>query len=52
MVDIIELFKALFTSTFKGNDFLEKGAITGVFRLAKENFFSGINNFEEHNILT
>jgi len=48
---VIELFRGINETTFKGNDYLEKGLITGVFRIAKANLFSTLNNLNEYNIL-
>ncbi len=48
---IVELFRGINEATFKGNDYLQKGLITGVFRIAKANLFSGLNNLSEYNIL-
>ena len=41
---IIELMKSLMGSTFKDNDALYKGVITGILRIAKESIFSDLNN--------
>ncbi|HQS84081.1 MAG: hypothetical protein B7Y25_03640 [Alphaproteobacteria bacterium 16-39-46] len=49
--DVLRLFKGIFGSTLKGNDFLEKGVVTGILRVAKANLFSGVNNFGEDSIL-
>jgi ribosome maturation factor RimP len=48
---IIQIFRNMNETTFKGNNYLEKGLITGVFRIAKANLFSGLNNLNEYNIL-
>ncbi|MDE7268677.1 MAG: ATP-binding protein [Lachnospiraceae bacterium] len=37
-------FSGLFNSTFKTNEYLERGLITGVTRVAKESIFTGMNN--------
>jgi len=31
---------------------LERGLITGIFRIAKANLFSGLNNLSEYNLLS
>ena len=49
--DVLELFKGIFGKTLKGNDYLEKGVVTGILRVAKANLFSGVNNFGEDSIL-
>jgi hypothetical protein len=48
---IIRLFRSINMATFKGNHDLHKGLITGVFRIAKANLFSGLNNLLERNIM-
>jgi hypothetical protein len=37
--------------TFRGNEYLEKGLITGTFRIAKYSMFSDVNNIAEYNCL-
>lgn len=37
-------FSGLFNSTFKTNEYLERGLITGITRAAKESIFTGMNN--------
>ncbi len=49
--DVLELFKGIFGKTLKGNDYLEKGVVTGILRVAKASLFSGLNNFGEDSIL-
>lgn len=39
-------FTALYGNTLKDNPFLEKGILTGIQRIAKENIFSGLNNLD------
>ncbi|OYZ36602.1 MAG: hypothetical protein B7Y25_06925 [Alphaproteobacteria bacterium 16-39-46] len=41
---ILLLFGGLFSKALKGNDYLEKGLVTGILRVAKANLFSGLNN--------
>ena len=41
----------IFGSTLKDNASLEKAALTGVTRIAKENMFSGLNNLEVYDVL-
>lgn len=48
---ITDFFRDMNETTFKSNKHLEKGLITGVFRIAKANLFSGLNNLAEYNIL-
>ena len=40
------MFSSLFNATFKTNDVLERGLITGITRIAKESIFTGMNNLE------
>ena len=42
-------FSSLFNSTFKTNEYLERGLITGITRIAKESIFTGMNNL---NVIT
>lgn len=39
-------FSGLFNSTFKTNEYLERGLITGITRVAKESIFTGMNNLD------
>jgi hypothetical protein len=45
------LFRTIAVTAFKGNECLEKGLITGVFRIAKSSLFSDLNNIVEYNFL-
>ena len=42
-------FSGLFNSTFKTNEYLERGLITGITRVSKESIFTGMNNL---NVIT
>ncbi len=42
--EIVRFFSGLFNSTFKTNEYLERGLITGITRVAKESIFTGLNN--------
>lgn len=44
--EAVELFSGLFNATFKTNDYLDRGLITGITRIAKESIFTGMNNLE------
>lgn len=46
----IVMFRAMMGKTFKGNNYLYKGVITGILRIAKESLFSGVNNIEVYDI--
>ena len=39
-------FNGLFNSAFKTNEYLERGLITGITRIAKESIFTGMNNLD------
>lgn len=42
--ETVRFFSGLFNSTFKTNEYLERGLITGITRVAKESIFTGLNN--------
>jgi hypothetical protein len=42
----VRFFSSLFNSTFKTNEYLERGLITGITRVAKESIFTGMNNLD------
>lgn len=42
----VRFFSGLFNSTFKTNEYLERGLITGITRIAKESIFTGMNNLK------
>ncbi len=42
--NMVEFIKQLFSYTFKDNNFLEKGFLTGCLRVSKESIFTGFNN--------
>lgn len=47
----LTLFRTIMGSTFKGNEHLKKGLITGILRIAKSSLFSDLNNIVKYNIL-
>ncbi|CAF0879543.1 unnamed protein product [Brachionus calyciflorus] len=47
----LNIFRIILSSALKGNEYLEKGFITGCFRLAKSSLFSDLNNLVEFNFL-
>ena len=47
--ETVKFFSSLFNSTFKTNEYLERGLITGITRVAKESIFTGMNNL---NVIT
>lgn len=44
--ETVSFFSGLFNSTFKTNEYLERGLITGITRIAKESIFTGMNNLD------
>jgi len=51
-VEAIEFMKAFMNSGFKNNLYLQKGIMTGIFRVAKESIFSDMNNLNVSTILS
>ena len=47
--EAVSFFNALFNSTFKTNEHLERGLITGITRISKESIFTGMNHL---NVIT
>ena len=47
--ETVSFFSGLFNSTFKTNEYLERGLITGITRVSKESIFTGMNNL---NVIT
>jgi hypothetical protein len=50
--EAIEFMRNLLSGAFKDNNFLQKGMITGILRVAKESIFSGLNNLKVESILS
>lgn len=48
--EIISFLQTFFGTTFKGNDNLHKGLITGIMRIARESIFSDLNNLGVYTI--
>ncbi len=48
----IAFFRDFLSGALKDNPSLEKGALTGILRVAKESIFSGLNNFDISTVLT
>ncbi|MEO1219567.1 MAG: AAA family ATPase, partial [Bacteroidota bacterium] len=51
LASVLQLVRGLLRAALKGNPCLKQGLVTGVFRLAKANFFSGLNNVGEYTVL-
>ncbi|AVP88050.1 hypothetical protein phytr_11250 [Candidatus Phycorickettsia trachydisci] len=47
---VTELFRGIFEASFKGNDYLEKGLLTGVQYIVQSGMLSGVNNLSKYNI--
>lgn len=50
--NVVELFRGILGGALKGNDYMERGLVTGILRIAKADLFSGVNNFQEYGITT
>src|SRR5204862_4786519 len=48
---IVSLLRSFLGNALKDNIYLQTGILTGVFRIAKAQIFSGLNNIEEFSIL-
>lgn len=49
--DIIDFMKGFLSGALKDNAFLFKGVLTGIYRVAKESIFSGLNNLKVYTTL-
>ena len=47
---IINLYRDFLSPALKSNDYLDKAILTGIFKLAKANIFSGLNNVISHSM--
>ncbi len=47
---MVEFLRNVFSAALKTNDALEKGALTGCLRIAKESIFTGLNNFNVYSV--
>jgi hypothetical protein len=48
--EVAGLFRGFFESSLKGNDYLEKGVLTGVQYIVQSGMLSGLNNLSKYNI--
>ena len=44
-------FKNFYANALKDNEYLEKGVVTGILRVAREGIFSGLNNLRVYTVL-
>jgi hypothetical protein len=49
--ECIGFLRLLFSNCLKDNDYVERAVLTGIFRVAKESIFSGLNNLKVSTIL-
>src|SRR6056297_396618 len=49
--DVIDFMQGLLSGVLKDNSFLFKGVLTGIYRVAKESIFSGLNNLKVYTVL-
>ena len=49
--DIVGLIRSVFSSSLKGNDYVEMSILTGVLRVSKESLFSDVNNIKVYSIV-
>lgn len=49
---LMELFRPIFSKTFKGNDYIKLGIMTGVLRIGGESFFSSFNNPRIYDVMS
>jgi len=47
----IDFLRTLLGNTLKGNQYLQKGILTGILRVSKESMFSDLNNVEVYSVL-
>jgi hypothetical protein len=48
---VLGLFRGIYGTALKGNEYLEKGLLTGILRIAKAGLLSGVNNPKEYSLL-
>jgi hypothetical protein len=49
--EVIDFMRGLLSGALKDNSFLFKGVLTGIYRVAKESIFSGLNNLIVYTVL-
>lgn len=50
--DIVSFIREVFSSSLKGNEYLEMSIMTGVLRISKESLFSDLNNVKVYSIIS
>ena len=50
-LEVVKLFQSLLGAALKDNPYLQQGLVTGILRIAKASFFSGLNNAGEYTLL-
>ncbi|MEO1219035.1 MAG: AAA family ATPase [Bacteroidota bacterium] len=50
-LEVVKLFQGLLGAALKDNPYLQQGLVTGILRIAKASFFSGLNNAGEYTLL-
>lgn len=48
----MNFFRSFYVAGLKGNDYLKKGMLTGILKVAKEGMMSGLNNVNTYTILS
>jgi len=48
----IDLLRIFLGNTLKGNEYLQKGIVTGILRVSKESMFSDLNNVKVYSVLS
>ena len=49
--DVVKFLRLLLGNALKGNEYLQKGIITGILRVSKESMFSDLNNVKVFSVL-
>ena len=49
--EVIDFMRGLLSGGLKDNSYLFKGVLTGIYRVAKESIFSGLNNLKVYTVL-
>ncbi len=50
--EAVNFMRVFLGSAFKGNEYLQKGVLTGILRVSKESMFSDLNNVNVHSVLS